>query len=72
MTDGHPRIGAVGRHAELDRVPNNMFERAAGSHALAAAAQHDRSADQEESATTMTIQAVICGRGEGLPSWDGL
>jgi len=37
MTNGHPSIGAVGRHAELDRVPNNMFERAAGSHALAAA-----------------------------------
>ena len=46
MTDGHSSIGAVGRSAELDRVPNNMFERAAGSHALAASAQHDRWADE--------------------------
>ena len=36
-----------------------------------AAGERPRWADQSESATTMTTQAVIVGRGGGLLTWDG-
>jgi len=48
--------------------PNNMVERPGPERQ---AAHHDRWADQSESATTMTTQAVIVGRGGGLLTWDG-
>ena len=38
---------------------------------LGAAAESGRWADQSESATTMTTEAVIVGRGGGLLTWDG-
>jgi len=47
------------------------LERSAGSRSLATAAQRQRWADQSESATTMTTEAVIVGRGGGLLTWDG-
>jgi len=52
-------------------LPNYAVERTAGSHALAAAAHRERWADQSESATIMTTQAVIFARGGGLLTWDG-
>ena len=39
--------------------------------AASRAAQPERWADQSESATTMTTEAVIVGRGGGLLTWDG-
>jgi len=54
-----------------ERLPNTPLDRTVGSHPLAAAGQRDRWADQSESATTMTTQAVIVGGGSGLLTWDG-
>jgi hypothetical protein len=47
-------------------LPNIALDRTADSHALAAAGQRERWADQSELATTMTTQAVIVGRSGGL------
>ena len=55
----------------IDVASNRALERPAGSHPLATAAHCRRWADQSESATTMTTQAVIVRRGGGLLTWDG-
>ena len=47
------------------------FQMDARGHVLAAAGDRRCWADQSESATTMTTQAVIFGHGGGLLTWDG-
>jgi len=60
-------VAAVGEKAGR---PTSRFN-GPGLAMLAPAAERERWADQSESATTMTTQAVILGRGGGLLTWDG-
>jgi hypothetical protein len=52
-------------------LSNSPIDPPAAALRSAAAGHRGRSADQSESATTMTTQAVIVGRGGGLLTWDG-
>ncbi len=52
-------------------LPNIPLQRTGRSRRSHPAAERERWADQSESATTMTTEAVIVGRGGGLLTWDG-
>ena len=52
-------------------TPNFTIDLTSASRCSAVAGHRGRWADQSESATTMTTQAVIVGRGGGLLTWDG-